>query len=392
MEKKTIGQFIAALRKANGLTQQEVADSLNVSNKAVSRWERDECAPDISVIPALAELLGVTCDELLKGERILYEAQAPKSEPKVEKQVKALINRTLSGFKTLIWISLAVAVVGLVCMFGISYGIYRPVIGFALMMFFEACAFAIAGLAVSRTKDVKTDNELYESADEHLKKRYNHCLGTYSFWAFFSIVAVVLLSLPLVIFRSDYYVESVLEIESYLVLALGIALVLALVALKAKESFAAWITGEVQEERKSCNSAFRKMNFLQIGAVILAAVIFIICPYFDTNREETSIIFTILTIVGLLCAAANIIVFVVSAIREKESKKALCIRGIRNMLYILFALLCARVHSYGWSHYVGESDWERYDSWDVEYFWLGIGWVLLVTVVFEIIERHMQKR
>ena len=61
------------------------------------------------------------------------------------------------------------------------------------------------------------------------------------------------------------------------------------------------------------------------------------------------------------------------------------------MLYILFALLCARVHSYGWSHYVGESDWERYDSWNVEYFWMGIGWVLLVTVVFEIIERHMQK-
>ena len=49
MAKNTIGQFIAALRKANGLTQQDVADRLNVSNKAVSRWERDECAPDLSV-------------------------------------------------------------------------------------------------------------------------------------------------------------------------------------------------------------------------------------------------------------------------------------------------------------------------------------------------------
>ena len=47
MEKKTIGQFIAVLRKANGLTQQDLADCLNVSNKAVSRWERDESAPDI---------------------------------------------------------------------------------------------------------------------------------------------------------------------------------------------------------------------------------------------------------------------------------------------------------------------------------------------------------
>ena len=71
MSKNSIGQFIAALRKANGMTQQNVADRLNVSNKAVSRWERDECAPDISLIPALAEMFGVTCDELLKGERIL---------------------------------------------------------------------------------------------------------------------------------------------------------------------------------------------------------------------------------------------------------------------------------------------------------------------------------
>lgn len=69
MAKNSIGQFIAALRKANGMTQRNVADRLNVSNKAVSRWERDECAPDLSVIPALAEMFGVTCDELLKGER-----------------------------------------------------------------------------------------------------------------------------------------------------------------------------------------------------------------------------------------------------------------------------------------------------------------------------------
>ena len=80
MEKKTIGQFIAVLRKANGMTQQELADKLNVSNKAVSRWERDESAPDITLIPALAEVLGVTCDELLKGERITYTQQPEKKE------------------------------------------------------------------------------------------------------------------------------------------------------------------------------------------------------------------------------------------------------------------------------------------------------------------------
>lgn len=54
MANKSIGQFIAALRKANGLTQKELAEKLNVSDKAISRWERDECSPDISLIPVIA--------------------------------------------------------------------------------------------------------------------------------------------------------------------------------------------------------------------------------------------------------------------------------------------------------------------------------------------------
>ena len=99
MEKKTIGAFIAALRKANGMTQQELADRLNVSNKAVSRWEREECAPDILLIPAIAEIFGITCDELLRGERIKEPAIPSRSDVKVEKQIKSLVNRTIQSFK-----------------------------------------------------------------------------------------------------------------------------------------------------------------------------------------------------------------------------------------------------------------------------------------------------
>ena len=69
MEQKTIGKFIAALRKANGMTQKKLAEHLNVSDKTVSRWECDEGTPDLSAIPVLAEIFGVSCDELLRGER-----------------------------------------------------------------------------------------------------------------------------------------------------------------------------------------------------------------------------------------------------------------------------------------------------------------------------------
>ena len=69
MEKKTIGQFISVLRKANGMTQKELAEKLYVSDKTVSRWECDESTPDLALIPVLAEIFQITTDELLRGER-----------------------------------------------------------------------------------------------------------------------------------------------------------------------------------------------------------------------------------------------------------------------------------------------------------------------------------
>ena len=86
-DKKTIGSFIAALRKAKGLTQRQLADILNVSDKAVSRWERDENAPDFSLIPILADIFEVTSDEILRGQRSNPNEMGTKYEMKqTEKQ------------------------------------------------------------------------------------------------------------------------------------------------------------------------------------------------------------------------------------------------------------------------------------------------------------------
>ena len=92
MERKSIGSFIAVLRKAKGLTQRELADKLGISDKAVSRWERDETAPDLSLIPVIAEIFDVTSDELLRGERATEKDTSPeKQAEKTEKQVKNLL-------------------------------------------------------------------------------------------------------------------------------------------------------------------------------------------------------------------------------------------------------------------------------------------------------------
>lgn len=72
-------------------------------------------------------------------------------------------------------------------MFGISYGFYRNIIGFTVLLLFEACAAVIAIVTVSRAKDIKTDNELFEMADAAQITRFNNVLGSFSFWAFYTV-------------------------------------------------------------------------------------------------------------------------------------------------------------------------------------------------------------
>ena len=73
MENKSIGKFISTLRKASGMTQKDLGDKLFVSDKTISRWEREESAPEISLLPAIAEVFGITVDELLHGERNIFD-------------------------------------------------------------------------------------------------------------------------------------------------------------------------------------------------------------------------------------------------------------------------------------------------------------------------------
>lgn len=65
---ETIGSRISKYRKEKGMTHEELASRLGVSSQAVSKWENDLSCPDISLLPALCQALGVTSDELLTGK------------------------------------------------------------------------------------------------------------------------------------------------------------------------------------------------------------------------------------------------------------------------------------------------------------------------------------
>lgn len=82
MDVEAFGNLVASLRREKGLTQKQLAEKLFISNKAVSKWERGLSMPDISLLEPLAELLGVSVSELLRGKRETEEVST--GEPTAE--------------------------------------------------------------------------------------------------------------------------------------------------------------------------------------------------------------------------------------------------------------------------------------------------------------------
>lgn len=108
MDAKEIGRFICSLRKDKGLTQSALAELLNISNRTVSKWETGEGLPDISLLPDLAKVLGVTTDEILEGKKVPAEKSA---DIKVEEVANK--DNLLNLFKIAFVISLFFAIFGM---------------------------------------------------------------------------------------------------------------------------------------------------------------------------------------------------------------------------------------------------------------------------------------
>ncbi len=150
MEKKTIGKFISALRRAQGMTQKELADRLFVSDKTVSRWECDESTPELSLIPVIAEIFGITADELLRGERNPIghredlgadgEREAKQKE-KSDRQFRNMLTSRMKRYRCGSMIAAGLGLAGLLAAMLINIGFLASVIGFCV-----GSAFLAAGV------------------------------------------------------------------------------------------------------------------------------------------------------------------------------------------------------------------------------------------------------
>ena len=114
---ETLGRRIAALRRERELKQDELAAMLGISAQAVSKWENDQTCPDITALPKLAEILGITIDELLSGkkEEALPAVQIlpPAQRKNIEDMILRVIVDSSDGDKVRVNLPLSIVQVAL---------------------------------------------------------------------------------------------------------------------------------------------------------------------------------------------------------------------------------------------------------------------------------------
>lgn len=335
MNKKSMGEFIAALRKSKGYTQQDVAERLDVSNKAVSRWERDETAPDISIIPALAELLGVTCDELLRGEKNNGTTEvSERSEAKVDKQIKHLFKRTKSKFKMMSLISMGVAITGFNFMIALELLLRIPIVGVAVMILFEIPAAVVALIAISKAKEAKEDNDLMERLEAKEVEGFNKELDKFGFWSIAIIVMIVSTVIPMVCVRWHFVMIDNLVECSIVVDAILLSAYFFLRDIARKN-----LTGEVIEKKKRI---CRVVNAVQI---LVIAILLMIGVVYRANNEmerfagleyhnDWLLNYSVCVWIGL---GIILVTMVVALILSKGRRRFVSVIGVRNLLVAFFA-------------------------------------------------------
>lgn len=88
MDQVKIGRFIAERRKAANLTQMQLAEKLNITDRAVSKWETGKSMPDSSIMPELCDILNISLNDLFNGEVIVMENYKEKSEKLIIEMAK----------------------------------------------------------------------------------------------------------------------------------------------------------------------------------------------------------------------------------------------------------------------------------------------------------------
>ena len=174
MDQIKIGKFISACRKQVNLTQLQLADKLGITDKAISKWERGIAMPDTSIMLQLCDILGISVNELLSGEKINMENNEQKNEQLLLDMAKELEKKT----KT-IWHSMwAIMIVSMTALFAgillaaflIPEGVWQLVTILGVcVVFLTPCFYALKlEVSVGAYKCKNCSNEIVPTYTEAL--------------------------------------------------------------------------------------------------------------------------------------------------------------------------------------------------------------------------------
>ena len=148
MDQMKIGRFIAACRKKASLTQLQLAEKLGITDKAISKWERGAAMPDTSIMLELCDILGISVNELLSGEKINMENNNQKNEQLLLDMAKELEKKNKTIWHSM-WAIMIASFIGLlggiaVAAFLIPEGIWQlvTILGVCIV-FLIPCFFAL---------------------------------------------------------------------------------------------------------------------------------------------------------------------------------------------------------------------------------------------------------
>lgn len=153
MNQIKIGEFIASQRKDKNLTQAALSEKLGITDRAVSKWERGKGLPDASIMLQLCEILGITVNELLCGEKISMENKNQKNEQillDMAKEVEQKNRIIWASMWTIMTVSIIALLAGIsIVAFFIPEGVWQVVAILAICVVFLVPCFYALKLEVS---------------------------------------------------------------------------------------------------------------------------------------------------------------------------------------------------------------------------------------------------
>ena len=117
MDQVKIGRFIAQRRKANNMTQMQLAEKLGITDRAVSKWETGKSLPDVAIMPELCGLLNITINDLFNGEVVVMEDYKEKSE----KLLIEMAKQKEQADKNLLALEILIGVLSIIILLGFTF-------------------------------------------------------------------------------------------------------------------------------------------------------------------------------------------------------------------------------------------------------------------------------